>query len=73
MQSPLVGYNGTKSMVFFMWVVYGKRRITRLRKYSVGYYSDLFTTGQPMKFNEILDVVHLKVTVEMNQVLTKEF
>ena len=44
-----------------------------MRKYSVGYYSDLLTTSQPMKFNEILDVVHPKVTVEMNRVLTKEF
>lgn len=53
-------------MAFLMRVVYGKRRITRLRKDSVGYYSDLFTTGQPTKFNEILDVVHPKATVEMN-------
>lgn len=39
----------------------------------VKYYSDLLTSSQPTKFDEVLKVVQLKVSEVMNKMLTVEF
>ena len=44
-----------------------------VEKLMLQYYEMLFTSSDPMEFEEILDAVQHKVTLRMNQVIVKEF
>ena len=44
-----------------------------IEKVFVDYYSELFSSSNPIEFNEILEAVQLKVSRHMNEQLIKEF
>ena len=45
----------------------------RVEAIMVEYYQNLFTSSNPTEFDELLQAIHLKVTLAMNHALTQEY